>query len=262
MRPDGWPWVIAGVALVVVLPVLVEWMRRRPPKSPQRLMGWAGILAVVVVTTDAVLALTGIGWTWLLAVLAGGDFLAAVPMGIGWAWLRATRRGEEERQYTPERLALGPARLWVRPHRGDDAEPRGLSGRVDRWLATDGPTPTAGWWHNGGLILDDRGPALVDAAGLRHELPSTTAALIRLTAPRSVLLVDDDHALLARLPTTGFDDRDLRKFCAAAGWRYGDAVSSGRTARSAIDLRASVADQAARDKRRLAALARQALRRR
>jgi hypothetical protein len=254
--------VIAGVALVVALPVLVEWMRRRPPRSPQRLMGWAGLLAVVVVTTDAMLALAGVGWVWLLVVLACGDFVASVPMGIGWAWLRANRRGEEERQYTPERLALGPAQLWVRPHQADDTAPRGLSGRVDRWLATDGPRPTAGWWHNGGLILDERGPALVDAAGLRHGLPSTTAALIRLTAPKSVLLVDDDQALLARLPTTGFDDRDLQRFCAAAGWRYGDAVSSGRTARSAIDLRATVADQAAQDKRRLTTMARQALRRR
>ncbi|HEY0807123.1 MAG TPA: hypothetical protein VGD84_18795 [Pseudonocardiaceae bacterium] len=251
MQPDGWPWVIAGIAVLIVLPVLIEWMRRRPPRSPQRLMGWAGILAVGVVTTVAVLALTGVSWTWLLVALAVGDFLAALPMGLGWAWLRAIRRGEEERRYAPENLVLGPARLWVRPRRASDVAPRGLSGRVDRWLATDGPVPTAGWWHNGGLILDDRGPALVDAAGLRHELPPTTAALIRLAAPKSVLLVDDEQALLARLPTTGFDDRDLREFCVAAGWRYGDAFGSGRTARYAMDLRAVVADHAARDQRPL-----------
>jgi hypothetical protein len=251
MRSDGWPWVIAGVALAVALPVLIEWMRRRPPHSPQRLMGWAGIGAVVVISTVAMLALTGIAWPWLLAILVGGDFLAAIPMGVGWAWLRAVRRGEESRQYAPEQLVLGPARLWVRPQQGTHPLPRGLSGKVDRWLATDGPAPTAGWWHNGGLILDDRGPALVDAAGLRHELPPATTTLVRLAAPKSVLLMDDEQFLLARLPTTGFDDRDLRRFCAEAGWRYENTSGSGRSTRYVIDLRASVADRAARDKRRL-----------
>jgi hypothetical protein len=120
MGQDDWPWVVAGVAVLIVLPVLIEWMRRRPPRSPQRVMGWAGILAVAVVTTVAALGLAGIGWTWLLVTLAAGDFLAAVPMGIGWAWLRASRRDQERRQYTPERLALGPALLWVRPRRLDD----------------------------------------------------------------------------------------------------------------------------------------------
>jgi hypothetical protein len=251
MQPDGWPWVVAGIAVLIVLPVLIEWMRRRPPHSPQRLMGWAGILAVGVVTTVAILALAGIGWTWLVVALAVGDFLAALPMGVGWAWLRAVRRGHDERTYAPENLLRGPAEVWIRPRERADAGPRGLSGRVDRWLAADGPTPTAGWWHNGGLIMDDRGPALVDAAGLRHELPSATTALIRLAAPRSVLLVDDQEALVARLPITGFDDTDLREFCAAAGWRYGDAFGFGRTARYAMDLRAVVADHAARDQRPL-----------
>jgi len=254
MRSDGWPWIIAGVALAVALPVLIEWMRRRLPHSPHRLMGWAGIAAIVVISGVAMLALTGIAWPWLLAILVGGDFLAAIPMGVGWAWLRAVRRGEGSRQYAPEQLVLGPARLWVRPRQAAHPLPTGLSGKVDRWLATDGPAPTAGWWHNGGLILDDRGPALVDAAGLRHELPSATTTLVRLAAPKSVLLMDDEQYLLARLPTTGFDDRDLRRFCAEAGWRYENTSGSGRSTRYVIDLRASVADRAARDKRRLVPL--------
>jgi hypothetical protein len=236
MQPDGWPWVTAGIAVLIVLPVLIEWMRRRPPHSPQRLMGWAGIMAVGVVTTVAMLALAGVGWVWLLVALAVGDFLAALPMGVGWAWLRAVKRGAERNQYAPENLILEPAKLWVRPRKVINSPSKGLSGRMDRWLAADGPEPTAGWWHNGGLILDDRGPALVDAAGLRHELPSTTAALVRLAAPRSVILLDDE---------------DLREFCKAAGWRFGDADGPGRTARYAMDLRAVVADHAARDMRPL-----------
>jgi hypothetical protein len=95
MRPDGWPWVTAGIAVLIVLPVLVEWMRRRPPHSPQRLMGWAGVMAVGVVTVVAVLALAGVGWVWLLVALVVGDFMAAVPMGVGsstrrrtWSWSR------------------------------------------------------------------------------------------------------------------------------------------------------------------------------
>jgi hypothetical protein len=173
-------------------------------------------------------------------------------MGVGWAWLRAVRRGAPREQYAPENLVLEPAKLWVRPRKVTDGARRGLSGRVDRWLAADGPAPTAGWWHNGGLILDEQGrPALVDAAGLRHDLPTTAATLIRLAAPKSVLLLDDEQALVARLPTTGFHDKDLREFCAAAGWRYGDAYGPGRTARYAMDLRAVVADHAARDQRPL-----------
>lgn len=248
MAADGWPWVAAGIAVLIVLPVLVEWMRRRPPHSPQRLMGWAGVLAVVVVTTVAIMALTGVDWPWLLAALLVGDFVAAVPMGLGWAWLRAVNRNMARRRYDPENLVRGPAQVWVRPNAAADVPPRG---RVDRWLASDGPHPTAGWWHNGGLILDDRGPALVDAAGIRHELPPTTAALVRLAAPRSVLLVDDGEALVARLPITGFDDVDLKGFCAAAGWRYEVEYVVERTARYAMDLRPMVADHAARDTRSL-----------
>jgi len=252
MQPDGWPWIVGGIAVLIVLPVLLEWMRRRPPHSPQRLMAWAGVFAVGVVVTVAVLAILGVGWVWLLAVLVVGDFLAALPMGVGWAWLRATRRGIAERQYAPENLVRGPAQAWVRPRQAtrtpSDAR---LSARVDRWLAADGPVPTAGWWHNGGLILDDRGPALVDAAGMRHELPDTAAALIRLAVPKSVVLVDEEDVLVARLPTAGFEAVDLREFCELVGWAYGDSFTFGRTARYAIDLRAMVADHPARDRRPL-----------
>lgn len=176
-------------------------------------------------------------WPWAIACLL---LLVVVPV------LVECLRGHPRRHHEPERPVLGDVRLWVRPHHVDGHEPRG---RVDRWLATDGPTPTAGWWHNGGLILDDEGPALVDAAGLRHTLPATTAALVRLTAPRSVLLVDGRQALVARLPTTGFDERDLRRFAAAAGWLFVDDVSQGRTARHAVDLRSVVVDRAARGRR-------------
>lgn len=252
MQPDGWPWVVGGIAVLIVLPILLEWIRRRPPHSPQRLMGWAGVMAVGVAVTVAVLAIVGVGWMWLLIALVVGDFLAALPMGVGWAWLRAIRRGVAERQYAPENLVRGPAQAWVRPRQATFGPlSDGLAERVDRWLASDGPMPTAGWWHNGGLILDDRGPALVDAAGMRHELPGTASALIRLAVPKSVLLVDADDVLVARLPTAGFEVAELQEFCELVGWEYGDEWTFRRTARYAIDLRAMVADHAARDRRPL-----------
>lgn len=259
MRQDEGPWIVAGVAVLVALPVLVEWMRRRPPRSPQRLMGWAVMFVAIILTAVAVLALENVGQNWLVAVTGAGVVVAAVPMAIGWTKLRAAQRHQEEHQFTPEHLPTGPAQMWVRPRQAEIGGPGGIVGKVDRWLATDGPSPTAGWWHNGGLILDERGPALVDAAGLRHGLPAATSAMIRIAAPRAVLLVDDDQSLLARLPTTGFDDGDLRRFATAAGWRYGDVFASGRTARNAVDLRVAVADRAARDPR--LARARNALRR-
>jgi hypothetical protein len=250
MREDEWAWVLAASAVLLVLPVLLEWMRKRPPRSPQRLIGWAGVLSITVITVDAALTLNGVGVLWRVIVLAGGQFAASIPLGIGWARLRAARREDEERHLRPDHLALGEPTLWVRPRQVDGDLPRGIGGRVDKWLATDGPAPTAGWWHNGGLVLDEHGPALVDAAGLRHGLPPATTALVLISVPRSVMLVDDDKALLARLPTTGFDERDLRRFATAAGWRYDNGLSPTHTARQAIDLRASVVDKAARQRRR------------
>lgn len=64
-----------------------------------------------------------------------------------------------------------------------------------------------------------------------------------------MLLVDGRQALVARLPTTGFDERDLRRFAAAAGWLFVDDVSPSRTARHAVDLRSVVVDRAAKDRR-------------
>jgi hypothetical protein len=249
MRQEDWPWVIAGLMALVMLPVLVEWIRRRPPRSPQRLIGWGVVMSTGFITAAAVLALNGVDLPWLIVVMFGGQFVAAIPVTIGWAGLRDRQRQDDERHLRPDHLALADAQLWVRPRQLDGDLPRGITGRVDRWLATDGPTPTAGWWHNGGLILDDRGPALVDATGLRHGLPQATRAMVLLNVPKSVLLVDGDTALLARLPTTGFDEQDLRRFAVAAGWRYDSDVSPARTARQAIDLRASVVDRAARERK-------------
>ncbi|HEX3592682.1 MAG TPA: hypothetical protein VHV74_23910 [Pseudonocardiaceae bacterium] len=249
MTQDQWPWVIAGLAVTVALPVVVDWTRRQPPKSGRRLIGWGWIVSLATVTVDAILALNGVPWVWLIVVLAAGQVAAAGPLGVGWALVRDSRRSAEERLLRPDNVAPVEAEVWVRPRQLDGDPPRGLGGRVDRWLASDGPAPTAGWWHNGGLIVDEQGPALVDAAGLRHELPTRTAALVQVSAPRAVLLVDQRAMLLARLPTTGFDEPDLRRFAAAAGWRYDRTVRPGRTARHAVDLRAAVVDRAARDRR-------------
>lgn len=250
MGQGYWPWVIAGLAVTVALPMVVDWLRRQPPRSAQRVVAWAYLVALTVVMVDAILALNGVPWQWLIVVLAGGQVIAAVPMGIGWAWLREARRADEERLLRPDDFAPGEALVWVRPVRLADDRPRGLAGRVDRWLATDGPRPTAGWWHNGGLIVDERGPALVDAAGLRRGLPAGVAVLVQWAAPRAVLLVDEKDALLARLPTTGFEEADLRRFAVAAGWRYDRTVHPNRTARQAIDLRDAVVDKAAKPGRK------------
>jgi hypothetical protein len=260
LRQDDWPWVIAGLAVTVVLPMVVEWMRRRPPHSGQRLMGWGFLVSLSIITADAILALNGVPWQWLVGVLVGGQVVAAVPLGIGWARVRAASRREEELRLRPDHVAPGEAQVWVRPRQLDGEPPRGIGDRVDRWLASDGPSPTAGWWHNGGLILDERGPALVDAAGLRHGLPLATVTLVLVTAPKSVFLVDERETLLARLPTTGFDEPDLRRFAVAAGWRYDRSAQPNRTARQAVDLRAAVVDRAAKD-RRLPTKARGVLRR-
>lgn len=249
MRQLEWAWVIAGLAVTVALPVLVEWIRRQPPKSGRRLIGWGYVVSASALIVDAILALNGAPLLWLLVVLFAMQVLASVPLGIGKALVRDARRVADEWGLRPDHLAPREARLWVRPRQLDGDPPRGIGGKVDRWLATDGPAPTAGWWHNGGLIVDDHGPALVDAAGLRHGLPPATTALLLVTAPKSVLLVDDREALLARLPTTGFDEPDLRRFAVAAGWRYDTGASPGRTARQAVDLRSAVVDRAARDRR-------------
>lgn len=248
MRQEDWPWVVAGVTVVVV-PLMLEWIRRQPPRSGRRLVGWGHLGAFVLTSATIVLWCYGLSLTWCAVMLFGGLVLAAVPTSVGRVLVRDEQRLAEDRLLRPDRLALGEPRLWVRPRQLDGDRPRGIGGRVDAWLASDGPAPTAGWWHNGGLIMDDRGPALVDAAGLRHGLPSATAALVLVTAPKSVWLVDAKETFVARLPTTGFDEPDLRRFAVAAGWRYSTGVSPARTAPEAVDLRSAVVDRAAKDRR-------------
>lgn len=249
MRQEDWPWVFTGLAATVVLPWLVEWIRRQPPRSGKRFIGWGWVVSLSSLVADGILALNGISVFWLIVVFFATQVVAAFPIGWGKFLIREAEREDEELHLRPDHLALAAPRLWVRPRQLDGQPPRGIGGRVDRWLATDGPAPTAGWWHNGGLIVDDAGPALVDAAGLRHELPARTAVLLLVPAPKSVLLVDERETLLARLPTTGFAEPDLRRFATAAGWRYDTGSSPGRTARQAVDLRSAVVDKAARDRR-------------
>jgi hypothetical protein len=248
MRHEYWPWVVAGLAVVVV-PLMLEWVRRQPPRSGRRWIGWGRLGAFVLVTVAFVLWLDGLSLVWLAVLVGGGVLLAAMATSVGTLLVREEQRRDEEQLLRPDRLALGEPRLWVRPRQLDGEPPRGIGGRVDRWLATDGPAPTAGWWHNGGLIVDDRGPALVDAAGLRHELPTAATAMLLVTAPKSVLLVDERESLVARLPTTGFDEPELRRFATAAGWGYRTGPSPGRMAAEAVDLRSAVVDRAAKDRR-------------
>ena len=99
----------------------------------------------------------------------------------------------------------------------------GFSGdKVDRWLATDGPVPTAGLVAQRQLILDDHGPALVDAArSAARTAACRRPSFVLVTAPKSGRSWWTMISFCwPGLPTTGFEDRDLRRFCAEAGWRY------------------------------------------
>ena len=145
-------------------------------------------------------------------------------------------------------MAPGEAQVWVRPRQLDGEPPRGIGDRVDRWLASDGPAPTAGWWHNGGLQLDQRGPALVDAAGLRHPLPVTVTGMVNPSVPRSLMLVDEHGTVAVRLPTTGFNNVELKDFAAAANWTYSTALAEYlRDDPDLVDLRRAVVDHLAKD---------------
>lgn len=174
-------------------------------------------------------------WVWLVAGLV---VLVLIPVGFETVGgLR--RRCHVEGRVLPLRDPLVLARP-VRP-------PWSAYQRsVDRWLAEDGPTPTAGWWHNGGLVVDLLGASLLDAAGLRHALPAEVATLCRTTAPRGLLLLDARDRIVARLPT-GFAEDDLRRVCAAAGWEFRGAAGPSGEAAKVLDLRRAVVDRAARD---------------
>ncbi|GAA1941034.1 hypothetical protein GCM10009754_05420 [Amycolatopsis minnesotensis] len=236
-----WLGVTGAALLTVALPIVWETLVRRPPAAA-RAQGWAVALAVTVLGTAALLDWARVPAGWLLAlVLVGETGAVALFRTARRRWLR-WQHTEQERLYTKENLASGPWQIWTRPHRERHSVP---SSRVDRWLAADGPAPTAGWWHHGGLTVGAHGPALLDAAGVPHRLPEAVTTMIHLPVPHALLLVDDAQTLLAWLPTAGFADPELREYCRVAGWRYADRIGFGHEDRHALDLRPCVADTAA-----------------
>ncbi len=235
------------VAVAIISPLWWE-SSRRPRRSGSRLIIAAAALLVFTLDLATLLYLAGvpIGWPSTVLGLGGTGALGVLALGVRRG-LRA-RRAERNPNVAPDQLLVEPPRLWVRPRQPGSPGGSGPLRRVDEWLAADGPRPTAGWWHNGGLLLDQRGAALVDAAGLRHALPAGVTTMLNPSVPRSLMLVDDTHHALARLPITGFGSTALKEFAAAADWRYTtEFVEFIRDAPDQLDLRRCVVDHAAKE---------------
>jgi hypothetical protein len=240
--------VVVSVTVLVAVPLAWE-MTWRPGRVGFRLVASGAMVALGALAGTAELVVNAAPrWIWL-CLLVAGELVATVLVGCGLALRRRARRRERDPGYAVDRLVSAPVARWVRPHPPGARAAHGVVARVDEWLAMDGPKPSAGWWHNGGLLLDARGAGLVDAAGFRHALPARAALLIDLPAPRALLLTDVHRTVLARLPTTGFHGAELRAFAQAVGWEYRDTADYGRYARDLADLRGAVIDHAARPHR-------------
>ncbi|HEX3780540.1 MAG TPA: hypothetical protein VHX38_12810 [Pseudonocardiaceae bacterium] len=247
MDTASWLALTTWVAIAISSPLAWE-SSRRPRRSGARLILAGSALAVFTVAVAATLRYARVPTGWVLGSLIAGVGVALVTVIVGTRRGLRARRAERNPNVAPDQLVTEPPRLWVRP-----LAPRGPGGhgplrRVDEWLAADGPRPTAGWWHNGGLLLDQRGAALVDAAGLRHALPAGVTVMLNLSVPRSLMLLNDAHAVLVRLPITGFSTPALKDFAAATNWQYSTELAEFiRGAPDEVDLRRSVVDHAAKD---------------
>lgn len=242
-----WQAVVTWLTIALVVPLTWE-AARRPRRSGARLGFAAVALAVLVVDVAALLDSVRLPSVALGSVFVGGEAFALVLIGFAIRRRVRARRAEREPRVCAEQLITEPALLWVRPHPPVEDTAHGPLSRVDAWLSADGPRPSAGWWHNGGLQLDQRGPALIDAAGLRHPFPATVTGMLNPSVPRSLLLVDAGHTVLVRLPTTGFNSGELHDFALAAHWTYRTELTEFfRDDPDLIDLRRSVIDQLAKD---------------
>ncbi|HEY4018268.1 MAG TPA: hypothetical protein VGM75_06250 [Pseudonocardiaceae bacterium] len=247
MTATAWVALTTWLGVALVVPFAWESTRRRR-RSPARL-GLAAI-AFFVLFLDLTALLHGLHTpaALVLAVLVGGEGLALVMACLAVRRKVLASRAEREPQVGADQLIIEPPRLWVRPHPPVEQTGHGPWSRVDAWLAADGPKPSAGWWHNGGLLLDGRGPAFVDAAGLRHPLPATVTAMVNPSVPRSLMLVNERHNVVVWLPTTGFADHELKDFAKAAHWSYTSEFAEFlRDAQDAVDLRRAVVDHLAKD---------------
>jgi hypothetical protein len=250
MHRSDWLLIAAALVVFAVLPPTMLWAAGRPAHSARRLAGLGMTGALVAAAVAAVVAWrhpSRIGPP--AAILGGGLLFFALFLLAAIARRRQARRAERSQLYAPGNLISGPARLRIRPRKPAPAGGHRVTRRLDAWLAADGPAATQGWWNNGSLSVDAHGPALVDAAGLRHPLPRETTSLIQRSVPCALLLVDDTETVLARLPLTGFSGPELRRFAAAAGWRFGTTMQRYRVTADFLDLRGAVADRAARHTR-------------
>lgn len=97
--------------------------------------------------------------------------------------------------------------------------------------------PSRKWWRNGALVVDDAGPAVIDADGYRIPVPVPP---VGGTVIRSVLggsssptmffyfVSGPDGRVTARLPgeTDGFSEEGLAGFARAAGLGFTEIVAS------------------------------------
>ncbi len=247
MTEAAWLALVTWLTIALVIPLAWE-SSRRPRRSGSRLGLLAAALAVAVLDLTAVLHYVRAPGAALSTALVVGELLALVLAGFAvWRTIRA-RRLERNPNVGADQLITTPARLWVRPHPPVEQAAHGPLSRVDAWLAADGPKPSAGWWHNGGLLLDERGPAFVDAAGLRRALPAAVTGMVNPSVPRSLMLVNAKNTVLVRLPTTGFNNGELHEFADAARWTYTTVFGEYlREDPDLLDLRRGVVDHLAKD---------------
>jgi hypothetical protein len=247
MDSAAWLALATWVTIAIISPLAWE-SSRRPRRSGSRLTLAAAALMVFTLDLTALLRYAHAPAALVLGLFVAGGSIAVVGTLIGIRRGLRARRAERNPRVAPDQLIIDPPRLWVRPLAPGERGGRGPLWRVDEWLAADGPKPTAGWWHNGGLLLDQRGAALVDAAGLRHALPAGITTMLNPSVPKSLLLTNDAYHVLARLPVTGFSGPALKEFAVAADWRYTtEFVEAIREAPDQVDLRRIVVDHAAKD---------------
>lgn len=248
MSDAAWVSLTSWLLFALIAPLSWE-SGRRPRRSGGRLGFAAAAIAVAATDLSGFLHFLHVPSPWPLLVFACGNALAVITTAFAIRRTVRARRAEREPKVGTDQLIIEPALLWVRPHPpAEDTAHGPLLSRVDAWLAADGPRPSAGWWHNGGLQLDQRGPALIDAAGLRHPLPATVTGLVNPSVPRSLLLIGEPGTVAVRLPTTGFNNAELADFATSAQWTYTTQLAEYlRDDPDLLDLRRAVVDPLAKD---------------
>lgn len=160
----------------------------------------------------------------------------------------------------------------VRP-RPDDREQRVRDKGANKGWIERRIDPSDSWWRAGALIVDDQGPALIDADGVRHPFPEAARGgyLVRATltfmgggggrpiTDLMLFVADQGKQVLLRLPDEGFgeaevDQGELDAFARAAGLTYlePDLTYAKGTEfpglRDAPSLEGAIHDQATRDR--------------